>query len=649
MLRSCVLAAAMALATGPQQQTPVFKSGVDLVALDVTVVDKDGKPVEGLKAADFVVTLNGKPGIVRQMDYLSYGGAPGSEVSVAAVSREASNTAPAAAKASRGGRVVVILIDDLAAKAGEGKGLMVAAERMLATLDLGDMVGLATTSGLGPVVSPTRDRDAVMATLKSRGVVGRNENITLPFFITVDEALAFERGLDKELIKQVTSRECGILPIGEGCPELVMVSARRLAQDTVHRSAMQLRAYMEIMKALKAAPSPRVLIALSKGVAPLADGDYRVLDPVSHAAADAGVQFYALTEVESLTDVSIADDGGSHPMWSRSAARRRENDFMTSGVQVVATAAGGEAFRVIGQADRFFTRIMAETSGVYRLGVEAASGVAGSRYLDAKVSVRRSGVMVRAHRHALAAAANAAPVDVDAALRARVASGGVAFGVPIALATSLRRDPAAGAGLQLGVNIQMPANVAAPLVTMFALVDQTGKIVNAGRQPVPASAGEDYQLAFPIGVAPGTYRLRFAVADAAGNIGSVEQSVDARLPRVGSVTVSDLVVTWRDVDDKNRFLALETVPAAATSVRAFLELYREGGTPRLEVRFAVLKAGETAPVLEETRTPMPDGNALSAGIDIPVATLEAGSYTLRATVVEAGVGTGTVTTSFRKQ
>ena len=87
-------------------------------------------------------------------------------------------------------------------------------------------------------------------------------------------------------------------------------------------------------------------------------------------------------------------------------------------------------------------------------------------------------------------------------------------------------------GLQLGVNIQMPANVAAPLVAMFAIVDQAGKVVNAGRQPVPAApAGEDYQLAFPIGVAPGAYRLRFAVADAAGNIGSVEQSVDARLAR----------------------------------------------------------------------------------------------------------------------
>ena len=89
--------------------------------------------------------------------------------------------------------------------------------------------------------------------------------------------------------------------------------------------------------------------------------------------------------------------------------------------------------------------------------------------------------------------------------------------------------------------------MAAPLIAMFAILDQAGKMVTAGRQPVEAAlAGEDYQLSFPIVLEPGAYRLRFAVADAAGNIGSVEQSVDARLPKLGAVTVSDLVTTWID-------------------------------------------------------------------------------------------------------
>ena len=45
---------------GAEQQTPVFRTGANIVTLDATVVDKDGKPVRGLKADDFVVAFGAK-------------------------------------------------------------------------------------------------------------------------------------------------------------------------------------------------------------------------------------------------------------------------------------------------------------------------------------------------------------------------------------------------------------------------------------------------------------------------------------------------------------------------------------------------------------------------------------------------------------
>jgi Ca-activated chloride channel family protein len=53
----CV-AAMLVLGTGAARTSaqPVFRGGVDLIQVSVTVVDADGKPVDGLSAEDFVIT-----------------------------------------------------------------------------------------------------------------------------------------------------------------------------------------------------------------------------------------------------------------------------------------------------------------------------------------------------------------------------------------------------------------------------------------------------------------------------------------------------------------------------------------------------------------------------------------------------------------
>src|SRR5688500_1244017 len=44
----------------PSKPEATFKSGVDVVHVDVSVLDKDRHPVQGLSAADFVVREDGK-------------------------------------------------------------------------------------------------------------------------------------------------------------------------------------------------------------------------------------------------------------------------------------------------------------------------------------------------------------------------------------------------------------------------------------------------------------------------------------------------------------------------------------------------------------------------------------------------------------
>src|SRR5436190_11670380 len=51
-------------------QIPSFRSGVEVVTIDVSVVDKQGQPQRGLTPADFVVTVAGQPRHVVTAEFL---------------------------------------------------------------------------------------------------------------------------------------------------------------------------------------------------------------------------------------------------------------------------------------------------------------------------------------------------------------------------------------------------------------------------------------------------------------------------------------------------------------------------------------------------------------------------------------------------
>ena len=70
---AAVLIAAGSTVAGAQQpgHTPTFKATVDLVNFGVMVVDKQGKPVTGLSAADFEIVENGRK---QTVSYFSAGG-----------------------------------------------------------------------------------------------------------------------------------------------------------------------------------------------------------------------------------------------------------------------------------------------------------------------------------------------------------------------------------------------------------------------------------------------------------------------------------------------------------------------------------------------------------------------------------------------
>ena len=106
-------------------------------------MDKDGKPVAGLKASDFVVTLDGQARAVQTVDYVEFR----SEAAAAADPARAAPAAPATTgpRPTTERRVAAFPFDDQSITPLTGRSLTVAANR---TLD----------QFLGPTI-PRRDVD----------------------------------------------------------------------------------------------------------------------------------------------------------------------------------------------------------------------------------------------------------------------------------------------------------------------------------------------------------------------------------------------------------------------------------------------------------------------------------------------------------
>lgn len=358
-----------------------FRTKVAIALVDVAVVDGQGAPVPGLGAMDFDVTVGKRQCSIAAVDYREVtGGRLSPEVSTA---RTATPRAGVAAPPLL--RSILFLIDDLSFKPTPAREIGLALERFLPLVEAGDLVGLATTSGLGPTIRPTTDRTSVLSAIP--GLSGRRENITAPFFIGVDEAFGGEvRSFASGMVK----RECEIVQVAS-CGDLVRSAARREAIAARYRTEQQMVAIEEAIKWLSALPGLRIVVMVSDGIAPNPrEGLGDQLRSISEAAAAQGVKLYALTGIGDGSDVSDLTP-------ERRSARTSERRFLNRGVQTVASAAGGDAFLVIGQPDRFLKRIVLETSGIYQLAVQLETGCdSAQEFLDVRVKVKRRGVTVRA-------------------------------------------------------------------------------------------------------------------------------------------------------------------------------------------------------------------------------------------------------------
>jgi hypothetical protein len=232
------LLAWLALATQAwgQDQRPRFQAGVDITSVDVSVVDGNGRPVQGLTPADFNVRIGGAARRVVTADWVPLTATAGRAGSVAAIPDSFTSNLNATP-----GRIILIAIGQQNIRFGGAIPIRDALAAFVDRLQPSDRVGLMILGRGGQSVPFTADRQAVKAALAR--VAG--QKIVVAAFrhqIAMWEALAIHQD-DNEVYRAAVMRECGADPAAstggrscnaaEICPSEGSAQARSMAVSAI--------------------------------------------------------------------------------------------------------------------------------------------------------------------------------------------------------------------------------------------------------------------------------------------------------------------------------------------------------------------------------------------------------------------------------
>ena len=628
-------------------QTPTFRAGVDLVTVDVTILDREGRPVEDLRPEDFTVRVDGTTRRVVAAELVKAGSAASTtRRETPGTVRLASGSAPASAPA---GRTILLAIDQLQIPPGSLKPLLDAAGRFLDGLTPRDRVGLVTFPGPGPRVEFTTDKDRVKKGMQ--GLIGLSSLATkTQLNIGLAEARAItarERNqvttaavgsmddLRTPVLRDVAARNCDPTDPEQfkRCVVQVINESGEIAQRSRADAKNSIGALQSIVESLEPIDGPKAVVLVSAG---LAIEEPRDLEGVISRAEASRTSFSVLI-IDPFVDEPNAVAGLVH---NQAPTTNDDRRLRNEGLEELAADGRGAVYRVAGRGDGIFERIALELSASYVLGVESIAADAGRTRRRVEIAVKRPGARVRSGQ-AYVRVAPSRPRTMDEILRQTLESGAEAQELPVRVATYTTWDPAGEK-----VRLSLAADITRSAITTEFAVGYV--VVNRDNQ----SAAESLKQAKPTGEAssgtlsfaesvlldPGDYSVRFSVVTPDGKRTSVVRPLQVtRAPGTTEMGSSDLMIGNGMPQDQPPRLAAEPRVASGI-VGAYLELYA-GAPEDLDwtfVQFEVAK-DEGSPALAMADGDLKNGarpswRLVTGAMD--VRSLPPGNYVARARITQ---------------
>lgn len=378
----------VAASGGQQPQSPVFRGGVELVAVDVQVIDKDGRPIPGLAPSDFDVSINGRSRRVVSAEFIRASAATSSAPAARNVAPLADAVTPPVAPA---GRTVVLAVDEHSFGAGAAQAAMQAAGRFLDHLEPDDLVGLYAYPTSASSLNLTRDHASVRKALG--GIVGMLDVPSSRFNLNATEVVDITAG-DADALGAVAARECRSRD--SSCARDIRMEATSLAGMFEIQVSQSLNGLHGLLRSLSRWPGRKILVVVSGGLLasdrPGGRPDLTMETlALGREAAAANTSLYGLHMDSSFLDAFSA---GSKR--AATPALMRDSSLLGRGFERFTAAAGGTLIRIeAGTGDSAFARVLLETSAYYLLGVEPVEADRDGKSHEIRVKVKQRGATVR--------------------------------------------------------------------------------------------------------------------------------------------------------------------------------------------------------------------------------------------------------------
>ncbi len=556
-----------------QQAPPTFRAGVEAVAVDAFVTDRQGNPVHNLTIDDFEILEDGRPQRITSFAEVNIPINPPEPYSPTTVQPDVATNAGAE------GRLYAIVLDELVPSPSSDR----AEPASPASLALKTRQFLHTfieqhfeANDIGIVVSVGRARAQDMQDFTS------NRRL---------------------LLKAIDAYAGGFPTATEG----------DLAEPAWVRVRAQARAFRDLMESLERIQGRRkavIYITNEVGESGLGTpGRANVWDVIDYRGGVRSLQFDDLRAgMTAAMRGGVAfytfDPAGADPLATGSS----ENLERMDGLRKLAAVTGGFAVTNSNSFAQAFPRIVAENSNYYVLGFTSSSEKRDGRYRTLKVQMKRPDLIVRFRDGYIGPSKSADPPPPKARAGVTLSAGvGETIGSPLAnRAVPMTVFAAAYRGTAKAANVVIVAELD---VTRLGLVDRggttggeievaavavsaAGKVTGQHERVTLAFTPETLEHAKASGVRmvtgltlpPGRYQLRVAGGNVtAPKAGSVMYDLDVPDFAKAPLAMSALTLTSRLTDtaptlrSRTVRLVVPTIPVAARDFRAgdTLSVYAE--------------------------------------------------------------------------